>query len=166
MRGVMRQRAMLPERRDRAIDDVGLERLDAVIVKAQPRHHTGAKALDEHIGAGNQVAQRRLAFVALEVEHDAGFAAVEIGEPHRMLGPFTNLAIGVERGLLARRIARCRFHLDHFGALIGHHHRHHRPGQELRQVDHRDASQLAHVSVIPPLQMVPLRRSPAIFSAS
>ncbi|MNY49082.1 hypothetical protein D3C86_1844750 [compost metagenome] len=49
------------------------------MAKAEPLHHAGPEVLDQHIGAGHELAEHLLAARVLEVERDRALARV-LGE--------------------------------------------------------------------------------------
>jgi hypothetical protein len=72
----------LAEAGDRAIDQPRVHRREAVVVEPVFRQPADLEVLDHHIGAGDQVADLRLAVRRAEIDHPRGLAAVggmEIG---------------------------------------------------------------------------------------
>ena len=76
-------------------------------------HHAGAEVLDQDVGGRGQPADRLLAVLGLEVEHDALLADIELAEhgaaalAQRRPGPHRLAAVGLD--------------LDDLGAHVGEH---------------------------------------------
>ncbi|MNL23785.1 hypothetical protein D3C87_1451880 [compost metagenome] len=77
--GQVRERAVLAEARDRAVDQARIHSLQVFMAKVEPLHHAGPEVLDQHIGAGHELAEDLLAARVLEVERDRALARV-LGE--------------------------------------------------------------------------------------
>ncbi|MEY9236048.1 hypothetical protein ABIF68_004365 [Bradyrhizobium japonicum] len=99
--------------RDRAIDQLWIDRAQAVVVEPQPVHHAGAKVLDQDIGGRGEPAHRLLALLGLEIEHDAFLADVELAE--------YGAAPLAQRRPGAHRLAAAGLDLDDLGAHVGKH---------------------------------------------
>ena len=84
-RGRGGQRALAAVPADRAVDDARMAGAHGVVAEPQPRHHAGAVALDEHVGAVEQAPQDLGAGVALEVDGDAALVALELEEERALL---------------------------------------------------------------------------------
>ena len=128
-------RAGLAEGADRGVDDPRVHRRDGRVVHAEPLDHAGAERFDEHVGRLGQREQCRALVRVLEVQHHALLAAVHVPEERGVPALFQpDVPAGIA---LAGRLD-----LDHLGAVVRHHHREQRPGQELRQVEDPDPLEL------------------------
>ena len=105
------------------IDDVGLDRLDGVVVEAQPRQAVVAHRGGEHVAGLDQPAQRLLGFLLAQVEQHRALVAVDGHEDGaevvrralgRMAGPAHDVAAP------AAPPAR-ELDLDHIGAEVAQH---------------------------------------------
>ena len=76
------------------------------------------KTFDHDVGRFDQFAKRRTAGVAVEIDHLALLAGVQMGEGRAQLGAVCR---SDERRQIAHRIAAGRFDLDHFHAQVGKH---------------------------------------------
>jgi hypothetical protein len=59
-----------------AIHESGVEFGESLVAEAHAVEGTGAEALDEHVGIGQQVTQNRCRLGVLEVDHHAANIAV------------------------------------------------------------------------------------------
>ena len=89
----------------------------------------GPEVLDEHVGAGRQVEQRREPGVGLQVADDAALA------PAEQLPRVRVAALGREPAHAANTVSGRRFHLDHVGAEVGEVARRAGAGEHRRHVD-------------------------------
>ena len=114
------------------IDDAGVDRRHRFVVEPQFLHRRRAHRVDEHIGAFDQLAQRRLARLGFQIEHHRALAPVDVDihprQPRR----------GRDRDI-ARGIAFRRLDLDHVGAHVGHDLRGIWPEHHRGEIDHADA---------------------------
>ena len=76
----LRVRPRLPERRDRAVDQVRELCLKIVVAKPASRHHPRRFALDKHVRVRQQLAEDDAPALRLEVERDALLARVQVEE--------------------------------------------------------------------------------------
>ena len=126
-------RTVLPESRDRAVDERGLARSEPVPAKAQALHGPGAAVLQQHLGLQHELARDLQVGRLLEVQRDRALAAVEAGEV---------LAVAAgQRWPGAHGVTLGRFDLDHLGAEIGQQHAGERPGGDLAELHHPHARQ-------------------------
>ena len=72
--------AALPESRDRAIDDVGLDLADGGVVAAEASGHAGREVLDEDVGVPGDVHDHRAPLGIGEIQRHALLAGVDAGE--------------------------------------------------------------------------------------
>ena len=128
------QRTLLPETRDRGVDDGRVHRLDGLITEAQPVHHPGTEVLQQHIGPSGELYHQVSALFGFHVDGDALLAAVE----HHEVGA---LAIPVGTKGAAFVAATRHLDLDHLGTQVGQHRRAKRPRHHPREVQHTDAIQ-------------------------
>src|SRR4030095_16748583 len=61
---------------DRAVDQPRIRFRQRRVVEPQPRQGPGSEVRDEDVGAGDELACDRMAFVRLEAQHDRALAAV------------------------------------------------------------------------------------------
>jgi hypothetical protein len=90
----------------------------------------------QHVGAGDQPAQRLGALGGLQVEHDRALVAVQRQVDRAHAGVLRD-AVG------AHQVALGPFDLDHVGAKVGQHLRGQRPEHDRGEVEHADAVQRA-----------------------
>ena len=130
MRGLLRMASLLPESRNRAVDNLGVARRHCLISHAQPLHHAGAERFDKHIRLLGELQQQLDAGGVLEVQLQAPLAARHIAKPHAP-------AIGRPLANLPHRLAHAigRLHHDDVRAMVGHHHGHVWPGKERREIE-------------------------------
>ena len=96
----------------------------------KPLRRAGAKIFHEHIGVFEQLKANFFALRRFEIEHQAFFVAIEMGEIE------TKQRIG--RKVAIRIALRRRLDLDHPRAEIGQQRRRVRAGDESRAFDDRD----------------------------
>ena len=132
--GALRIGPALPVAGDAAIDEAWIELGQRGVAEPEPVHDTGAKALDQRVGAGRQAPQQRAAFRLLEVDAQAFLVAidelVEIAgvtrhRPHR-----ADIVAGA--GVLD---------LDHLGAVIGEVLGGERAGQQTGEIEDAQAGE-------------------------
>ena len=117
--------APVPAEADRRrVDDARVGLAHGIEGEAQPVHRLLAHVVHEHVGSRDELSQRRLAGLGLQVEHDGAFVAVEVGEDGREAGRR-------QRGNGAHAVALRRLDLDHLGAEIA---------QDLRAIGPQDYS--------------------------
>src|SRR5690606_9720682 len=75
------QRPVLPEPRDRAVDQPGVVGQQRVEPQPQALHDAGPEVLDHHLRALHQAAEHRLALLLLQVDGDTTLACVLRPEP-------------------------------------------------------------------------------------
>ena len=103
----VRERAARAEAGHGAVDEPRIALAQCLVTEAQPIHHARAEALDEHVGAGDQLTHALEARLGLEVDLDAALAAVP--QPPRRFVP--------------ERIAARLLDLDDLGPVVGEDHR-------------------------------------------
>jgi hypothetical protein len=150
-------RAVLPESRDRAVDERGLAGAEPVPAEAEPLHRAGPAILDEHVGLEHQRAGEVARGRVLEVEHDRALAAVDRCE---VLAE----AFG-DRRPLPHRVAVGRLDLRHVGAEVGEQHAAKGARRHVAELDDAHAREgaegfLAHASVPAPAAPRTSRRRP------
>ena len=124
--GPVLARALRPIGADVAEDDVGIDRLHAVIIQPEPRGGRQAGVVVHDIGALDQALQHRARFGVLQLQGDGPLAALATEE-----GPFA----------AAHRIAIGCLHLDDVGAQIGQQHRPEGPGEIIAEIEHAQTGQ-------------------------
>ncbi|MNX59112.1 hypothetical protein D3C86_899690 [compost metagenome] len=140
--GALRERAVLAEAGDRAIDQARVDVLQALVIQpvlGQPAH---LEVLDQDVADRGQFADQRRAFRRGHVRFDRTLVAVGA----KVIGGFVGvLAVAVlqeGRAPGARVVAHPRaFDLDDIGAQVGQVLRAPRAGQDARQVQYTDAIQ-------------------------
>ncbi|MBN8973510.1 MAG: hypothetical protein J0H51_16040 [Rhizobiales bacterium] len=85
MRGPIAIRAILPESRDRHINQPRIELRHRLVTEAEARHSAGTISLHQHVGGRDQAAQMLLALIALEIQCHRLLAAIERGMERREL---------------------------------------------------------------------------------
>ena len=109
--------------RDGAVDEAGVEFAQRFKADAHLPGLPRPEVLDHHVRPGGEPADDGNALGSLEVDGERTLVAVD----RQVVGA---LAAGIGRTPLPRIIPLTRrFHLDHFGAVIGKHHRAVRPCQ-------------------------------------
>ncbi len=131
--------AGLPERRDRAVDELRRAGAHLRVADAEPVHDARPERLDEDVGALGEAHEDLAALGVLQVEPQAPLPAMGIAE-------VDGVAVLPRPDVANRLAAVVRLDLDHVRAVVGHHHREVRPGQEERELDDPDACEL-HVFV-------------------
>jgi hypothetical protein len=131
-------RARLPEARDRAVDEIGLQRAECRVVALKSSHDPGHEVLDDHIGLLGQVLHDRLALGPREVDADALLAGVHPGEVAALIGP-----AGLELQIVAPHVVALALalDLDDAGAQIAEQARAVGSGQDAGQIQDGDAGQ-------------------------
>ena len=130
--------AVLPEARDRAVDDPGVALRDRVVIESEPAHRVRPVVLDQDVGPVGQLpGQGEVAFV-LQVEH------------HRALVPVDRQVVGRPTAIIGRRdegpgvVPFGRLDLDHVCTEVSQGHRGERPGQNPAEVGYEDSVEDAH----------------------
>ncbi len=72
--------AGLAEAGNAAIDDLGIDLGERLVVDAEPALHVGAEILHHHVGLLHHALERREPFLGLEVERHAALVAVQVLE--------------------------------------------------------------------------------------
>ena len=116
--GVARLRPVLSERRDRNVDERGIDFREIGEPEMVLRQVAGIVRLDQKIGALDQPHKKIAAGVALEVERDRALVAVVRPPIERAVGMRRVL---VERTDAARGRSADRLDLDDVGAHVGEH---------------------------------------------
>src|SRR5439155_718114 len=106
----------LPERRDRGDDEPRVRGAERRRATAEPGQRAGRLALDEHVGAGGEAAERRRARGRPPVERDAALAGAVEPEEEAPLRALDALPEGRDR---AQRGAAWRLDEDDVGAEAG-----------------------------------------------
>ena len=122
-----RARALGAVQRQIAVDDGRVATRDRRVIDAPLFQRIGERVDQHHVGARRKLQRLRAPVVALQVEDDAPFAAVQ----------------HVEGGLAANAVAGGRLDLDHVCPLLSEEHRRVRPGYALREVEHPHALESA-----------------------
>ena len=70
------------------VDDVGLERLAALIVETEARDRLAAYIVEKDVGGRDKIAQHRSVFGLFDIERDRSFSPVhrQVNRPHRRIG--------------------------------------------------------------------------------
>jgi hypothetical protein len=111
----MSERTGLPECRNRAHHDFGVERLHVLIVESHVADGTGRIILDQHIAAAYQTLDDVVTLGSFDVDANRLLAAIVLHEVSA--APFLT-----EERSAARRIAvGGQLDLDHLGAHLRHH---------------------------------------------
>ena len=110
------QRAGLTETRDRAVDQVGLDRAQARLIELVFGHYAGRKVFDHDIGLADQVEHDVAGLRIGEVDGDASLAGIDARE--------VGALIAGGRAHLRRDMAHFiafawALDLDHVGAQVG-----------------------------------------------
>jgi hypothetical protein len=130
--GARRERPFLPPAGHAAIDKTRLARQTGFRPQSEAFHDAGTKALDQHVGAGNDVERRLPAGKLLEIEADAAPATVE------------NVAFRREQGRRRRARHIRPQNAQDFGPQIGKQHGAHRRRPQCREFHHLDPGQWSH----------------------
>ncbi len=116
--GVGRLGPVLSERRDRNVDERGIDFREIGETEIVLRQVAGIVRLDQKISALDEAAQQIAAGVALEVESDRALVAIVRPPIQRTIWVRRVL---VERPDIARSASAHRLDLDHVGAHVGEH---------------------------------------------
>ena len=114
--------------RNRAIDEVVLDRSERLVIEAEPVHYTGPKVLDDDIGCRGEPAYRLDCLRRLEIERNALFSGIELTE--------TGARAIAQRWARAHHVAFGRLDLDHLGSQIGEQARAMRTRDRRRKIEH------------------------------
>jgi hypothetical protein len=131
VRARARERAVLTEPGNAAVDQPRVQPLHRLVAEPQPGHHAGAEVLDQHVGAGDEFARDAAVGLVVQVERDAALAAVE-GQVH-------GARSFPQRGerVLARVVAAVlALHLDDIGPQVGEVLRADRSGDDAAEIQH------------------------------
>ncbi|MCY1225703.1 hypothetical protein D9M72_379070 [compost metagenome] len=134
--GLVAVRAVLAEAGRDAVHDARVDARDRLVAKAQPLDRRHAHVMHQHVGAGDQRAQRFGALRGLQVEHDRALVAVQRQVDRAHAGVLRH-AVG------AHQVAFRPFDLDHVGAKIGQHLRGQRTEHDRGEIQHADAVERA-----------------------
>ncbi|MNR24402.1 hypothetical protein D3C85_1414780 [compost metagenome] len=126
--------AAFAEARGRAVHDGGVDSRGGGIAKAQPLHRLDADVVHQHVALRYQLAQLRLALLALEIQTDRTLVAVDVHEGGTH-------ARGAAHAVGPHQVAFGRLDLDDFRAVIGQHLGGHRPQHHGREIQHLDAGE-------------------------
>jgi hypothetical protein len=113
---MVRVGAVLPEWRDRDVDEPRVDRTQGVEADPARGHRTGGGVLENEIGARHQAQELRTPGGAVEIENDAALAAIEGMEAEAVQ---VGRQAGVQWRLVSRPAAARRFDFDHVGAEPG-----------------------------------------------
>ena len=120
-----------PERRDRAVDEPGVDRGQRVVAQAEALHRARPEILDEHVRALHQIAEDVGALRGLEIERQIALVAIDDQVRRRLPA--------LVRRPGARLVARAGvFHLDDVGPHVGQEHAAEGPRQDTREIDDAD----------------------------
>jgi hypothetical protein len=116
------------------VDQPRIDLAQLLIAEAHAVHHAGAEIVHHHVGAADQVHQRRPIIRLAQVEHHRALVAVEraidrADQPGRIVGNCGARQVTGRRAL----------DLDHVGAVVAEHLRRDRPHHHLGEVDDPDA---------------------------
>ena len=132
VRRIVAVRAVLAEARERAIDEPRVGRAQRFIVRAEPLHDAGAESLDDHVGAGGELLEERLALGRLHVQRQRALVAVDVDEGRAALPVRILLSV------------RWRLDLEDIGAHIREHHPGHFRRWHAGQLQNLDAVKNSH----------------------
>ena len=113
---------------DRRIHNMRCAGGDLPVADPEAFGDTGPERFDDHVRGFREPHQRLQPGWLLQIQCQTLLAAAGIRKEHA--DAVAHLADGASRLTLVYRLD-----LDHFGTVIGHKLRQHRPGQEARQVD-------------------------------
>ena len=131
-------RAGLPEARDGAVDDVGLQGAERRVVAVEPRHDPGHEILHDDLGHHRQVLDDRLAFGTRQIDADALLAGIHPREIAALVAsPGLELEV-VAAHLVALALA---LDLDDASAEVAQQTRAVGSGQDAGQIQDGDAGQ-------------------------
>ncbi len=126
--------AVLAETGEGAVDDARVDLADRLVVAAEPLHDAGAEAFDNHVCAGGELLEDRLAFGGLEVQREAPLVPVDVGEGRpALVVQDVGLAVG-RRGLDFQDV----------GPHVAQQHRAELARRHARQLQDLDAVQGSH----------------------
>ena len=124
---------------DDAINNVGAQRPDRFIIEAEPFHDAGPEVVHEYIGLRDQAANIIGVLQRLKISRKALLIAIDGMKQCRLAVEF-----GIRDVELSANVACAgTFDLDDAGAEIGESQAGRRPGQELAEVEDRDAVERA-----------------------
>ncbi len=134
--GAAALRPVVPEPGDGEHDEARVALQQGVDAQAEAVQHPGAEVLHEHVGPVDELEERRLVGVGLEVERDRLLVAVR-GQEVRGLA---RTLLPDERRAPATRVVAPlgHLHLDDARAQVAQHHGGVRPGQRPGEVDDDD----------------------------
>src|SRR6185369_13458957 len=122
-------RTRLAEAGDRAVHELGVQRLDVVVTHAALFQRAGTKILYDDVRAGGELKKNLPRLVFTNIERDAFFIAVEAAE----IRGVKIVAPAAERIALPRLLD-----LDDVGAEVGEQQRGERSGHIARDLDYAD----------------------------
>ena len=146
--GACRIRAGLAEAGDARVDQVRPRLAQARVVDAQPLGHAVAVVAQHDVEVRHDPPHEVTRTIGLEVDREAALAAVERLEVLTFVRDY--------RGGVAPILAARRLDLDHRRTQIGEVHPGHRPGDDLRELEHTDAAQRPRGLARRPLRSVPI----------
>ncbi|MNY04421.1 hypothetical protein D3C86_1370960 [compost metagenome] len=130
-------RPRLAKTRNRAIDEIGVERLEARVVETIGRQATDLEVLDKNIGLRRQLADQALALRLGKVDGHRLFVAIGRQVVGSLTGVFACGVLEEGRPPGARIVTTAgALHLDHLGPEIRQYLPGPWPGQYSRQVQH------------------------------
>ena len=137
--GLERARPGLPEAGNRTVDETGIACRQRLRSEAEPFHHARTELLQNHVGRVDQLQHLLARGRILEIELDAGLAAIEHGV-ERACRPCLGRK---EAHVLATR----PLDLDDLRSRLGQHQAGQRPGQQRAEIEHGDPGKrlLRHV---------------------
>ena len=124
-------RAVLPEPRRHAIDDVRFFRAQGLVAETETLDRLDAHVVDEDVGATHQFSYGVAAFVLFQVDRERALVAVD-GEKDRTQA--RRGAVRLLRAVGAHQIAFERFYLDDVGAVVAEDLRRQRAEHDRRHV--------------------------------
>src|SRR5215472_5914381 len=110
---------------DAAIDDARVDRLDRLVIDAEPVFDLRAEILDDDVSLFRQLEEDRFALLRLQVQGQAALVAMQVLEIE---------AIAAGAGDIASRLTRW-LDLDHIGAPIGELTNRRRTGTGMTQIE-------------------------------
>lgn len=113
----------------RAIDQPKIDRVRLLPAQAEPLHSAGCEILDQHVGAAQQIARNLVPGRRLQVDADAPFVTIEIGEEPGGEAVQPARAVAVGSG----------FDADHVGAEIRQHHAAGGPHDGMREFENHQS---------------------------
>src|SRR5581483_10054266 len=126
-----RIRSVFPESAYRNVDDIGANRADIILAEPEALGSAGSEVMDEDVGGLDELFQDRAPVGRFQVDGNGALVAIagEEGGVHSCAAsrePPHKIAVGA-------------FDLDDVGALVGEHHRRHRPGHHRAEVENSHA---------------------------